>query len=75
MPTNSPGANDAAFEEAALAIPGATLLEHLAGPSHYQLRVAVGATDAVDAVIRRLKEDLRVESTNTKIVTRTVRAD
>jgi hypothetical protein len=37
--------------------------------------VAVGATDAVDAVIRRLKEDLRVESTNTKIVTRTVRAD
>lgn len=69
------GANDAAFEAAAVAIPGATLLEHLAGPTHYQLRVAVGTTEAVDEVIRRLKEELRVESTNTKIVTRAVRAD
>jgi Lrp/AsnC family transcriptional regulator, leucine-responsive regulatory protein len=70
-----PGANDAAFEEAALAIPGAATLEHLAGPTHYQLRLAVGTTEAVDEVIRRLKEELRVESTNTKIVTRAVRAD
>jgi Lrp/AsnC family leucine-responsive transcriptional regulator len=70
-----PGANDAAFEDAAVAIPGATLLEHLAGPTHYQLRVAVTTTEAVDEVIRRLKEELRVESTNTRIVTRAVRAE
>jgi Lrp/AsnC family leucine-responsive transcriptional regulator len=70
-----PGADDAAFEEAALAIPGAVVLEHLAGPTHYQLRVAVGTTEAIDDVIRRLKEELRVESTNTKIVTRAERAD
>jgi hypothetical protein len=56
-------------------MPGAVLLEHLAGPTHYQLRVAVAITEAVDEVIRRLKEELRVESTNTKIVTRAVRAD
>jgi Lrp/AsnC family transcriptional regulator, leucine-responsive regulatory protein len=70
-----PGADDAAFEESAAAIPGAVVLEHLAGPIHYQLRVAVATTEAIDTVIRRLKEELRVESTNTKIVTRTVRAD
>jgi Lrp/AsnC family leucine-responsive transcriptional regulator len=70
-----PGANDAAFEEAATAIPGAVLLEHLAGPTHYQLRVAVATTETIDEVIRQLKEELRVESTNTKIVTRAVRAD
>ncbi|MGH2823218.1 MAG: Lrp/AsnC family transcriptional regulator, partial [Thermoleophilaceae bacterium] len=69
------GANDAAFERAAIAIPGAVLLEHLAGPTHYQLRVAVGTTEALDEVIRQLKQELRVESTNTKIVTRAVRAD
>jgi Lrp/AsnC family transcriptional regulator, leucine-responsive regulatory protein len=70
-----PGADDAAFEEAAVAIPGAVLLEHLAGPVHYQLRVAVSTTEALDEAIRQLKEDLRVESTNTKVVTRSMRAD
>jgi DNA-binding Lrp family transcriptional regulator len=69
-----PRANDAAFEQAAIAIPGAVLLEHLAGPVHYQLRVAVQTSDALDGVIRKLKEELRVESTNTKVVTRAVRA-
>jgi Lrp/AsnC family leucine-responsive transcriptional regulator len=68
-----PGANDAAFEKAAVAIPGAVLLEHVAGPTHYQLRVAVTTIEAVDEVIRELKEELRVESTNTKIVTRAMR--
>jgi Lrp/AsnC family leucine-responsive transcriptional regulator len=70
-----PGADDDAFEEAAVAIPGTVLLEHLAGPTHYQLRVAVGTTEAVDGVIRQLKEELRVEYTNTRIVTRAVRAE
>jgi DNA-binding Lrp family transcriptional regulator len=70
-----PGANDAEFEQAAVAIPGAVLLEHLAGPTHYQLRVSVATTEAVDEVIRQLKEELRVESTNTKIVTRALRAE
>lgn len=69
-----PGANDGEFERAAVAIPGAVLLEHLAGPIHYQLRAAVSTTEELDEVIRRLKEDLRVESTNTKVVTRAVRA-
>jgi Lrp/AsnC family transcriptional regulator, leucine-responsive regulatory protein len=70
-----PGANDGAFERAAVAIPGAVVLEHLAGPTHYQLRVTVSTTEAIDEAIRQLKEELRVESTNTKIVTRAVRAD
>jgi len=70
-----PGAEDAAFEEAAIAIPGATVLEHLTGPTHYQLRVAVGTIDALDEAIRTLKEELRVEYTNTRIVTRALRAD
>jgi Lrp/AsnC family leucine-responsive transcriptional regulator len=70
-----PGANDGAFEQAAIAIPGAVLLEHLTGPIHYQLRVAVGTAEALDGVLRELKEDLRVESTSTKLVTRAVRAD
>ncbi len=69
-----PGANDAAFERSAMTMPGAALLEHLAGPIHYQLRVALTTTEGLDEVIRQLKEDLRVESTNTKIVTRAVRA-
>jgi Lrp/AsnC family leucine-responsive transcriptional regulator len=70
-----PGADDARFEEAVVAMPGAVLLEHLAGPVHYQLRVAVSTTEGIDEVIRRLKQELRVESTNTKIVTRAVRAN
>ena len=70
-----PGADDAQFEQAAVAMPGAVLLEHLAGPIHYQLRVALTPTEGIDEVIRRLKQELRVESTNTKIVTRAVRAD
>jgi Lrp/AsnC family transcriptional regulator, leucine-responsive regulatory protein len=50
-----PGANDGRFEQAAIATPGAVLLEHLAGPIHYQLRVAVSTTEALDDVIRQLK--------------------
>jgi Lrp/AsnC family transcriptional regulator, leucine-responsive regulatory protein len=70
-----PGADDAQFEQAVVAMPGAVLLEHLAGPVHYQLRVTLTTTEGIDEVIRRLKQELRVESTNTKIVTRAVRAD
>jgi hypothetical protein len=49
------------------------MIEHLAGPVHYQLRAAVASMEALDELIRRLKEELGVE-TNTKIVTRTLRA-
>jgi Lrp/AsnC family leucine-responsive transcriptional regulator len=70
-----PGADDRAFEEAAIALPGTVLLEHLAGPIHYQLRVAVTTIETLDAVIRTLKEELPVASTNTKVVTRSLRAD
>jgi Lrp/AsnC family leucine-responsive transcriptional regulator len=70
-----PGANDAQFEQSVVAMPGVVLLEHLAGPIHYQLRVAVSTTEGLDEVIRQLKEELRAESTNTQIVTRAVRAD
>jgi Lrp/AsnC family leucine-responsive transcriptional regulator len=67
-----PGADDAAFEKAAIALPGVVMVEHLAGPVHYVLRVSVASMEAIDATIRRLKEDLDVE-TNTRIVTRTQR--
>jgi DNA-binding Lrp family transcriptional regulator len=67
------GADGGAFERAALALPGTIAIEHLAGPVHYQLRAAVASTEALDELIRRLKEDLRAE-TNTKIITRTLRA-
>jgi Lrp/AsnC family transcriptional regulator, leucine-responsive regulatory protein len=67
-----PGADDAAFEQAAIALPGVELVEHLAGPVHYALRVTLPNIEAIDATIRRLKEDLDVE-TNTRIVTRTLR--
>jgi Lrp/AsnC family leucine-responsive transcriptional regulator len=69
-----PGTSDDEFERTAIALPGAVVLEHLAGPVHYQLRVAVETTEALDEVLRRLKERLDVE-TNTRIVTRTVRAE
>ncbi len=68
-----PGADDAGFERAAVALPGTVMIEHLAGPVHYQLRAAVPAMEALDELIRQLKEQLRVE-TNTRIVTRTRRA-
>jgi Lrp/AsnC family transcriptional regulator, leucine-responsive regulatory protein len=70
-----PGADEARFEQSAIAIPGAVLLEHLTGPINYQLRVALGTTEALDEVLRRLTDELPVVSTNTKIVTRVVRAD
>jgi Lrp/AsnC family transcriptional regulator, leucine-responsive regulatory protein len=70
-----PGADEARFEQSAIAIPGAVLLEHLTGPINYQLRVALGTTEALDEVLRRLTEELPVVSTNTKIITRAVRAD
>jgi DNA-binding Lrp family transcriptional regulator len=68
-----PGADDSAFERAAVALPGTVAVEHLAGPVHYQLRAAVATMEALDELIRRLKEELRAD-TNTKIVTRTLRA-
>ena len=68
------GADDGAFERAVVALPGTVAVEHLAGPVHYQVRAAVASTEALDELIRRLKNDLRVE-TNTRIVTRTLRAD
>lgn len=68
-----PGSDDSAFEQAAIALPGAVVLEHLAGPVHYQLRVQLTTMEALDGVIRRLKEDLNVE-TNTKVVTRALRS-
>jgi len=67
-----PGADDAAFEEAVMALPGVVMVEHLAGPVHYVLRVTVAHMDALDATIRHLKEHLDAE-TNTRIVTRTMR--
>jgi Lrp/AsnC family leucine-responsive transcriptional regulator len=67
------GAVDAAFERAAIALSGVVAVEHLAGPVHYQLRAAVATMDALDELIRRLKVELRAD-TNTKIVTRTLRA-
>src|SRR5262245_34985776 len=67
------GVHEGAFEEAAIALPGAVVLEHLAGTVHYQLRVAVTTMDALDDLIRHLKDDLDVE-TNTKVVTRVRRA-
>jgi Lrp/AsnC family transcriptional regulator, leucine-responsive regulatory protein len=68
-----PHSDGGAFEQTAIALPGAVVLEHLAGPVHYQLRVAATTIEALDEVIRRLKEDLHVE-TNTKVVTRALRA-
>jgi Lrp/AsnC family leucine-responsive transcriptional regulator len=68
-----PGADDAAFERAAVALPGAVMIEHLAGPLHYQLRAAVATTEALDELIRQVKEELDADA-NTKIVTRTLRA-
>jgi Lrp/AsnC family transcriptional regulator, leucine-responsive regulatory protein len=68
-----PGADDDAFERAAVALPGTVAIEHLAGPVHYQLRVSVATMEALGELIRRLKEDLRAE-TNTKVITRTLRA-
>jgi Lrp/AsnC family leucine-responsive transcriptional regulator len=68
-----PGVHEGAFEDAAIALPGAVVLEHLTGPVNYQLRVAVTTMDALDELIRHLKGDLGVE-TNTKVVTRMRRA-
>jgi Lrp/AsnC family transcriptional regulator, leucine-responsive regulatory protein len=68
-----PGSDDGAFEQAAITLPGAVVLEHLTGPVNYQLRVAATTMEALDEVIRRLNEELRV-GTNTKLVTRSLRA-
>jgi len=68
-----PGSDEGTFEHAAIALPGAVVLEHLTGTVNYQLRVAATTTEALDEVIRRLKEDLGVD-TNTKVVTRSLRA-
>jgi Lrp/AsnC family leucine-responsive transcriptional regulator len=61
-----------AFERAAVALPGTVVVEHLAGPVHYQLRAAASTMEALDELIRRLQEDFRAE-TNTKIITRRLR--
>jgi Lrp/AsnC family leucine-responsive transcriptional regulator len=68
-----PGADDGAFERAAITLSGAVAIEHLAGPVHYQLRAAVPTMEALDELIRTLKEELHTD-TNTKVVTRTLRA-
>jgi hypothetical protein len=67
-----PGADHQAFERAAVELPGAVAVEHLAGPVHYQLRASVATMEALDDLIQRLQA-LRAE-TNTKIITRTLRA-
>jgi Lrp/AsnC family leucine-responsive transcriptional regulator len=67
------GADHHAFEREAVALPGTVAIEHLAGPVHYQLRASVATMEALDELIRRLQEELRAE-TNTKIITRTLRA-
>ena len=67
------GANGAAFEHAAVQLPGAVQLDHLAGPTHYCLRVSVTTMDALDELIRDLKERLRADTT-TKIITRSLRS-
>jgi Lrp/AsnC family transcriptional regulator, leucine-responsive regulatory protein len=66
------GSDHPAFERAAIELPGVVAIEHLAGPVHYQLRASVATMEALDELIQRLQE-LRVE-TNTKIITRTLRA-
>jgi Lrp/AsnC family transcriptional regulator, leucine-responsive regulatory protein len=68
-----PGSDDAAFKRAAVALPGTAMIEHLAGPVHYQLRAALPTMEALDELIRRLKDEFGAD-TNTKIVTRTSRA-
>jgi Lrp/AsnC family transcriptional regulator, leucine-responsive regulatory protein len=68
-----PGSDDGAFEQSAIALPGAVVLEHLTGPVNYQLRVATATMEALDELIRHLKEDLDVE-TNTKVITRALLA-
>lgn len=68
------GDDDDAFERAAVALPGTVMIEHLAGPVHYQLRAAVSTMDALDELIRRLKEEPHAD-TNTRIVTRSLRAE
>jgi len=40
---------------------------------HYQLRASVATMEALDELFRGLQEELRAE-TNTKIITRTLRA-
>ena len=67
------GADDAAFERAAVQLPGAVQLDHLAGPTHYCLRASVPTMDALDELIRDLKERLRADTT-TKIITRSLRS-
>ena len=67
-----PGADDAAFERAAVQLPGAVELDHLAGLTHYCLRASVPTMDALDELIRELKEKLGAHTT-TKIITRTLR--
>ena len=67
-----PGADDAAFERAAVQLPGAVELDHLAGLIHYCLRASVPTMDELDELIRELKEKLGADTT-TKIITRTLR--
>jgi len=67
-----PGADDAAFEEAVIRLPGVVSVEHLAGPVHYVVRLSLSGMEAIDTTIRHLKEQLGAE-TNTRIVTRTLR--
>lgn len=66
------GADDKAFERAVVSLPGVEIIEHLAGPIHYQLRAALPTMERLDELIRRLKEDLGA-TTNTKLVTRSLR--
>jgi Lrp/AsnC family leucine-responsive transcriptional regulator len=65
-----PGADDERFEREAIALDGAQVLEHLTGPVHYHLRVAVRDVPALDELVRTLKGQLGAESTTTRIVTR-----
>lgn len=68
-----PDAHGPPAERFLLGLPGVTLVEHLAGPVHYSVRVRVPHTDALDDLISELQRSEHVESTNTKIVTRRLR--
>ncbi|MFF5212770.1 Lrp/AsnC family transcriptional regulator [Streptosporangium sp. NPDC000396] len=65
-----PGGHGPPVERYLLDLPGVQLLEHLAGPVHYSLRVRVPDLRALDDLIQQVQACGHVESTNTRIVTR-----
>jgi Lrp/AsnC family transcriptional regulator, leucine-responsive regulatory protein len=65
-----PGGHGARIEQYLLALPGVALVEHLAGPVHYSVRVRTADLATLDELIQQVQASQYVESTNTRIVTR-----